>query len=299
MAYQPNLTMRQRTGLSVPPLLLRLALAITFIWAGYAKTFGTFPVTEDNRGALAAAGVIQEASTADPGDIERDTPAEQPGPIDLVADPPEGGEPEPASEPEPSAEPQQPETSPVEPGPGSGEDPAEDPTLAGLDTSITLVSQSTQSQKVRNLNGLAIVVHRAANPAPVEAEGETKTPMALMPATFGSPPWPVRLAWAAALTELIAGGLLLIGLFTRLGGLAVAGVMGMAMWLTQIGPALQTGNTWLGFLPMNDPWNVATYSTFLWQLALLAAGLALVFSGPGMLSLDRWIFGKSVADDED
>ena len=75
--------------------------------------------------------------------------------------------------------------------------------------------------------------------------------------------------------------------------------MGMAMWLTQIGPAIQSGNTWLGFLPMNDPWNVATYSVFLWQLALLAAGLALAFSGPGTLSLDRFIFGRSGTADED
>lgn len=283
MADAPHLTVGQRTALSVPPLLLRLALAVTFIWAGYAKVFGTFPVTDDNRAGLIAAGVLPEAMV---------TPA-----------PPPADQPEPAPEPapEPETQPEPPATSPVEPAPGEpAEEPMDDPGATAMaPADVVFVAQASNPDRVRNLNGLAVVVNRSANPAPVEVEGETRTPMPLMPATFGTSPWPVRLAWAAALTELIAGGLLLIGLFTRIGGLAVAGVMGMAMWLTQIGPAIQSSNAWLGFLPMNDPWNVSTYSTFLWQLTLLAAGLALLFSGPGMLSLDRWIFGKSGADDED
>jgi len=313
MADQPTLTMRQRTALSIPPLLLRLALAVTFIWAGYAKTFGSFPVTDDNRGVLIAAGVLPESSLdgsiRDEGDAEPDALGDQPGPIEPVVDPSElpVDDPEPGTDPQETPEPEQPATSPVEPGTGMGDTPSDDPTLASRDASITLVAQAAQPDKVRTLNGLAIVVYGAANPQPIviqEGEAgqevaEPTTPMALMPATFGAPPWPVRLAWAAALTELIAGVLLLIGLATRFSGLAVTGVMGMAMWLTQIGPALQSGNTWLGFLPMYDPWDVSTYATFLWQLALLAIGLALVFSGPGMLSLDRWIFGRSGTDDED
>ncbi|NRA57743.1 MAG: DoxX family protein [Phycisphaerales bacterium] len=305
MADQPTLTMRQRTAIGVPPLLLRLALAVTFIWAGYAKIFGTFEVTEDNRAALVAAGVISDGSTdpvvpADPeGDTEQpEPPAEDPAeateetPVETTADP--GGEGETTTEPEETT------TSPVEPAQGEP-DPGEEPGFASLagDGRVTLVSQSTEPQRVRNYNGLAMLMYGAGNPQPVEADGETTTPMALVPSTFASPPWPTRLALLAAVTELVAGVGLLIGLLTRVGGLSVAGVMAVAMWLTQIGPALQSGNTWLGFLPLNDPWNIATYSTFLWQLALMAAGLALVFSGPGTLSLDRFLFGRGGRDDED
>ena len=307
MADYPHLTMRQRTALSVPPLLLRLALAVTFIWAGYAKVFGTFAVTDENRAGLVAAGVIPEG------------PSIPQTPADPLPEPEPEPEPEPIEEPPADGETDTPTTSPIEPAPSDpdpaedpveapiedpGEDPIEDPGVASMPEAgqITLVAQSGQPAEVRNYHGLSMIVFRAGNPEPVEVEGEMKTPMPLVPSMFATPPWPTRLALIAAITELAAGGLLLIGLFTRFGGLAVAGVMGAAMWLTQIGPALQSGNTWLGFLPASDPydpWNVATYSTFLWQLALLAAGLALLFSGPGMLSLDRWIFGKGVVDDED
>jgi uncharacterized membrane protein YphA (DoxX/SURF4 family) len=145
-----------------------------------------------------------------------------------------------------------------------------------------------------------MALHAAAHPEPVtDDQGNTTTPMALVPDALGSPPWAVRLAWAAAITELAAGILLLVGLFSRLGGLAVAWVMGVAIWLTGIGPAIQGGDAFLGFLPQAGLYDMQAYKDFFFQLALLAMGLAIAFSGGGMLSLDRFIFGKSVADDED
>ncbi len=303
MAHAPHLTARQRTALSVPPLLLRLVLAIIFIWAGSTKIFGYMDVTEENRAALIAAGVLSA-----PGETTIDEIPVDESPVEAPVDPPAD---EPASDPGPVDEPQadptddpagDPADEPVgEPDPT---DPVEDPTFAvASQPTITLVAQAPP-ERVRNLNGLAMLLYARANPPSTLADDEDGTleaqrPMALWPAAVGSPPWPVRFAWAAAITELLAGLLLLVGLFTRLGGLSIAGVMGVAMWLTEIGPALQSGNTWLGFLPMYEPTDVASYTKILYQLALLSMGLALLFSGPGMLSLDRWIFGKSVADDDD
>ena len=294
MAHAPHLTARQRTALSVPPLLLRLALAIIFIWAGYTKIFGFMDVTDENRAALIAAGVlpapgeapVEEPPADDPVDEPADPPADEP-----AGDPAD----EPAADPDPADEPA------GEPDPT---EPVEDPAFAQVPTpGITLVAQSSP-ERVRKVNGLAMLVYARANPPSTLADDEEGTleaqrPMALWPPAIGSPPWPVRFAWAAAITELVAGLTLLVGLFTRLGGLSIAGVMGVAMWLTEIGPAIQSGNTWLGFLPMYDPMDVASYTKVLYQLALLVIGLALLFSGPGMLSIDRWIFGKSVADDDD
>jgi len=295
MAYNPHLTTRQRTGLSVPPLLLRLALAVIFIWAGYTKVFGTFEVDETNRAALIAAGVLPEGqavpdpATPDPAD-EEPTSDPEPAPDPIPEDEPAPDEdPDPVSPVEPAPQPEDPVAEP-EPDPT-----AEDP------TEVVFVAQAQPAaQKVANANQIALMLYAGANPQPVVNEdGTTSTPLAIVPQGLGAPPWPKYLAWAAAITELVAGGLLLIGALTRFSGLAVAGIMGVALWLTQIGPAISSGNTWLGFLPMNDPMNPGSYTTLLFQLALLAMGLALLFSGPGMLSVDRFVMGRSVADDED
>lgn len=296
MAHDPHLTARQRTGLSVPPLLLRLVLAAIFIWAGYAKCFGTFDVTDENRAALVAAGVLTESGAViDPvPDVDVE---------DLIPEPEPESEPEPEVIPEedPAEDPQP--VSPVEPGPGS-DDPPSDPGLdePGLDEpgEALLVAQTEPAAtKVRMANNIAMALHAAAHPEPVtDDQGVTKTPMALVPDALGSPPWAVRLAWAAAITELVAGILLLVGLFSRLGGLAVAWIMGVAIWLTAIGPAIQSGDAFLGFLPQPDL-VMTNYKDMFYQLALLAMGLAIAFSGGGMLSVDRFIFGKGAADDED
>ncbi|UYV12157.1 MAG: DoxX family membrane protein [Phycisphaera sp.] len=298
MAHDPHLTARQRTGLSVPPLLLRLALAIIFIWAGYTKVFGTFAVTDENRAQLVAAGVLPKGQTVpdpvipDPVDEE---PVPEPEP-DLIPEEEPLPEENPASDPDP--------VSPVEPAPQPEDPVAEPDPVADDPTEVILVAQTQPApQKVRKANQIALMLHAGANPEPVVAEdGTTSTPLAIVPQGLGAPPWPKYLAWAAAITELVAGGFLLIGALTRLSGLAVAGVMGVALWLTQIGPAISSGNAWLGFLPINDPYdpmNPATYTTMLYQLALLAMGLALLFSGPGMLSIDRFVMGRGRADDED
>lgn len=291
MADARHLTAGQRTALSVPPLLLRLVLALVFIWAGYAKCFGTFDVTDENRAALISAGVLSES-----GEVIDPIPVPEPEPE--VQEPATEPEAEPEATPQDDPQP----VSPVEPAP-SGDDPQADP---GPDDpgEVLLVAQTRPATasptKVRMANNIAMALDAAAHPQPVTDEaGNTTTPMALVPDALGSPPWAVRLAWAAAVTELAAGVLLLIGLFSRLGGLAVAWVMGVAIWLTGIGPAIQGGDAFLGFLPRAGLYEMQAYKDFFFQLALLVMGLAIAFSGGGMLSLDRWIFGKSVADDED
>jgi putative oxidoreductase len=87
-------------------------------------------------------------------------------------------------------------------------------------------------------------------------------------------PFPfMRPAWlwmgAAAFAELIGGGLLLLGLLTRVGAFLIFCVM-----LTAI-----IGVHWrIGFFAPNG---------FEYPLALLAMSLALLISGGGMASIDR------------
>jgi uncharacterized membrane protein YphA (DoxX/SURF4 family) len=141
--------------------------------------------------------------------------------------------------------------------------------------------------QIRLLDMLAVSLYRAANPDPAEGG---KRPMALWPRSLGSDSWALYTAWAVTLTELAGGVFVLAGLLTRFWAMGLACVMLGALWLTQIGPALQSGNTMLGVLPrrgMMDP----GWQAFWLQLALLASALALVALGAGRLSLDRLIFG--------
>lgn len=232
-------------AISVPPLLLRLVLAITFTWAGLGKIAGTMEVSPADAAILAQMKVTPAA-----------TPA--PTPTDPLAAATPGDAAEPAATPA---------VAPATPG------------------------------RVGRVNGIAILLHRSANPASTTApDGTVTTPMPLWPAWAASGSLPVALAWTVAITELLAGLFLLIGFLTRFAGLAVAGVMAGAIWLTQVGPAVQSGKTLLGFLPVVEPWYEIGWMPLMWQTALLFMGLALVFSGGGALSIDRAV---SARDDDD
>ncbi len=115
----------------------------------------------------------------------------------------------------------------------------------------------------------------------------------LIPAAMGAKPWASGLAWAATITEIAAGGLLVVGLFTRLWALSLMWVMGVAMWLTQIGPVVMSrvpDTGVLGFLPKpgiaGDNWQ-----TLILQFVLFMVAFALLLLGPGRMSLDAWVFG--------
>jgi len=97
-------------------------------------------------------------------------------------------------------------------------------------------------------------------------------------------PEPVTTAWVITLVELIGGGLLLIGLFSRLWSLGICVIMSGSFALQSI-PAIQDFGGIIDLSP--SVFNLAAA-----QLALAALALGIVFSGPGILSLDRSIFGK-------
>jgi uncharacterized membrane protein YphA (DoxX/SURF4 family) len=92
----------------------------------------------------------------------------------------------------------------------------------------------------------------------------------------------------AAMTELVAGALLAIGLFSRLWGLALAVVMGVAFYLTSW-PALVAVNYSL-FALAADPNPLALAGLSL-QSALFVLAFGIFLTGPGPVSLDRLLFG--------
>lgn len=137
--------------------------------------------------------------------------------------------------------------------------------------------------------GIALSVHRAAHPSADPVTGVT--PPSIWPALLASGLWPKVFAVAVLLSELAGGVLMLIGLFTRLGALSGAGVMLGAIWLTQIGPAIQSGHAAFGFLPDRNPWDPQAWMPLGWQLSLLAGCLALACLGCGVLAIDRALAG--------
>lgn len=153
--------------------------------------------------------------------------------------------------------------------------------------------------RVRRVYGIAVILARGATP---EAGR-----LSLVPAKLAEGSWPVWIAWTAAVTELIAGLFALVGLLTRVAAVMLAGTMITAIWLTQIGPAIQSGHAFLGFLPDQPAFGLDAAGNpvlvmLFWQLALLCISLALACTGPGFLSFDRALFpGKAQkdADEED
>ena len=95
-------------------------------------------------------------------------------------------------------------------------------------------------------------------------------------------PYPVVLAWLAAATELVGGGLLLVGLFSRLWSVGLGIAMGVAFVLTSL-PAIQAAGPFA--------LDVTTFTKASAQLALLMLALGILLGGPGGISLDHAIFG--------
>lgn len=266
---------RDRCAVSVAPIFLRVALGLTFIWAGASKVFDEKPVRGADAAVLANMGVIAAPSR---GSVITTPPAPTPAPIPA---------PTPITEP---AAPVVPDKTPDQPTGG----PPALMQLAQPGTSTLPVAVYTADDFPNDVNVRA--VHKSLTLRLVNAAKPADGQMPLWPARLAEGKWPVYAAWAAALTELIGGCWLLLGLFTRFAAAGLAGVMLGAIWLTQVGPAMQTGQTYLGFLPRyaifgaNDC-GTPLYTMLLWQFTLLCGALSLFFSGAGTLAIDRALFG--------
>lgn len=286
---------RDAAGLSLAPLFLRFALALTFLWAGVGKFAATMPVEGEPAAILANYGVIPNPNS--PATPAPETPDDAPAPEEQTETPGEATPENPLESDEPAETPDEDEPTEearVDSVAGGAQAPpamlvalqeAPSPTRARAE-------DFPEPVEVRRWAGLVLALHSAIHPGldPETSEPRMQLWPDLDPATDYDP-WPRYAAIAVALTEVGAGVLVAIGLLTRLGGLSLAGVMAGAMWLTVIGPAMQSGNTHLFVLPAHDPYDPEAWTKPLWQLSLLCSGLALAFIGPGSLSLDRLLLG--------
>lgn len=296
---------REHIALTLPSFLLRLVLAITFLWAGAGKIIGTTTVQGDDAARLANLGVTFLADPP-PEQPETQTPSEPQSPLpDTEITTPDQSAPnaedlldqaedlltDPDSETESDTESDSP-TSPVV--------SADQPTSYTLHTVVQSAAPAVGSDypdpvSIKRVYGIALLIDRSANPALTE-DSQPVTP--LLPKWMGKGKMPVISAWATAITELAAGVFLLVGFLTRLSAFSLMTVMLVALWSTNIGPAvLHDSNAILGFIPHKaDVWNPASYSVLLWQSALVTMTLSVALLGAGPLSLDRLLFRPGKRD---
>ena len=296
----------QTTAIYAAPIPLRLLLAITFIWAGLGKFMHQVPVQGEKAALLANMGY--DFSKATPAASDADPAV--PDPVPMPAPTPEETAPEEtAPAPEPDADTQtepanQPDAQSPIPAllqtaqPQAAESPSEQPaaqTTTQPAAPTYTAADFPEPVKVRSLYNLAILTYNAAHPTPDE---QGVTPPPIWPDWAARDAWPRYTAWAAAITEVAAGVLILVGLLTRLSAFSLATVMLSAIWLTEVGPAIQSGDALLGFLPNHDIWNIYAWRPVLWQFSLFGAAVALALAGPGALAIDR-VAGSTDLDELD
>lgn len=255
--------LRDSIGLNLSPFLLRLVLGLTFVLAGAAKMLTEVDYTPEQTAILSQMGVKihgQGGHGAPPAADESGTAQDRSD--DSASDETTIDETEPASD-------------------ASPEDIAKEPTAP-------VATASGEPVKMRMVYTLALWIHDAAEPG-FDKDGNQLRP--LWPQQLATNKWPIWIAYAAALTELIAGICMFAGFMTRIGAFSLVVVMGAAMWLTQIGPAFQSNTAFLGFLPNHAWYDVQSWQMLLWQFSLFGAAGAVVLLGAGAMSLDAIIFG--------
>jgi uncharacterized membrane protein YphA (DoxX/SURF4 family) len=256
--------LRDSIGLNFAPFILRLVLGLTFIWAGAGKFFADSSFSPEQTARLAAMGVDVPGGPAASLPLDDD-----PAGVGTETDAPADESVEDQSAPDESAD--------------------EDESAETERVTDLAADAYPDGATLRRVYGLALLIDGAAHPG-FNADGVE--PMAIWPPDAATGKWPVWIALAAGITELLAGVVLLAGFFTRFAALSLVGVMVAAIWLTQIGPAIQAQDALLGFLPNNDLYDIQAWTPLLWQFSLLGSALATMLLGAGAMSLDAIIFSS-------
>jgi uncharacterized membrane protein YphA (DoxX/SURF4 family) len=292
--------MKNAAGTALVPTLTRIVLGLAFTYAGYQKvmvdqTFNASeasilqtydvtmtPKTADSTALESASGgaatvtraslrlAFQDADPPVKGDTSDSTDAADPGPYPVLPT----------------------EAVPVKPVP-----PVVQETPAAVDeTPITPVSPpvpptTPPSAGSSTPDAGAVADDPPATPIALDPDAEyTARGLHKITLMCDARGWRFadKLGWAAALTELIGGGLLLIGLFSRFCAMGLAGTMGVAFSMTSWGILTDGGGFHLFNISIPDP-----YTMIYLQLAFFVMSFGIIFTGPGPLSLDRILFGRS------
>jgi len=285
-----------RFALSFAPILLRLAIGCTFLWAGAGKLFLNAELTPEQQAIIAQLEAGAPAPAAIEPEAQPDAAPAQPLPEPETATPP-------AEDDAPASD--------------ADEDESDDPERPVL-RSLTEPSASANAYSLVLAQNTDDVDPADADFDPGDAPAENiganpRTPRKLVSVALtihdavypeaGSPRLPafmadhaLTFAWAVAIAEFVGGICILLGFLTRFAAIAVTGVIAGAFWITSLGPAMMGAldQTFLGFLPPLWPFDPATGTHFFFTLGLTLSSFALVFLGAGALSFDRFLFGRPI-----
>ena len=314
------MTSSQRLALLLCPLMLRIVLGVTFTFAGMGYLFGEVTFKGADAAALANLGVAIAPTTpnAKPDGTGgmRPSPGGSPTLKDNRVNPGNKGSPasDPAAiaktppnplspaDPEPlpamKAEPRRPakaaESQPkaAEKNPSTAKPAA--PPMPGTPEGATpsppapqyAAHQFGQPIGLRKVYLTALKIHYAAFPP-----SRSVNPTSVVPAFIGAGMVPVYVAHTIAVAELMAGVLLLLGIYCRFWALLTGAIMLGAILIDQVAPALRSGNTTLWLLPGPGPgqaWHdFDIYRGLLLQVALAAMSFCIVLIGAGAVALDN------------
>ncbi len=269
---------------TIVPLLSRLVLAAAFVPAGWDKIMGDPVVYEGQDAAIllrlgvggppaTAEAAGQEALAFFQQKVETGSivPHRQPRPPDaedepvVIPVPPQETAPPPA--PKPVLDIQRKNMAPPPPAPPPPPPAVNQPTVP----SAAEPANASQGERVtaRRLHRVTLMLVAAHWPESLK------------------PQWA---GWAAAGTELVGGGLILLGVFSRIWGLGLAVTMGVAFYLTSFAPFIQYG---FMHLPMAD------FNRGFTQIGLFVMAFGVLLTGAGGLSIDGLLFGGGGYDDEE
>ncbi len=320
--------MSRPAGSSIAPIFLRLALGVTFVWAGLGKLEGEMRISGEPAAILANMGLHEvrkmaqppipatpatSASPAVPVTAPEPQPVTPPandqGPVPSPTDTdpspstvsPDGGatiEPPavttPGEAPSPGTAPQPVLPSDITPVPAESRPPSMTSpppvSLAQPNVKVSHVYTAAEFPKDVELKRVYGLSLILHRAANPSPRADGSVPSRLWPQRFSRGTWPLFFAWSVAIIEVAGGFFALAGLLTRASGLCLAAVMLSAMWLTELGPATQNNTTVLGFIPDRDWLQVDQWKTLFWQFSLMMSGVALAFLGSGALGFDRKLF---------
>jgi uncharacterized membrane protein YphA (DoxX/SURF4 family) len=280
---------RQTLALNVAPIPIRIALAAVFIYAGWGKLYyKDMPVVGESAATLANLGLLEAPAPAPDGPALDGPAPEEPAPSQPPDTEPDADPPAP-EEAAPDAAPEAPEA-PEAPGDGTALAPTRPTVIFAQAETIVEARYSPEDfpEPVNVSRRLGLVLMMAGASQQGNWPEQLSGGMALN-----------ALAWMAALTEFVGGWLVLLGFLTRVWALGMASAMGVALWLTQIAPAMGANDAFLGVLPalaLDDPANwTKAWQLMFYQFTLLCSSLGLVLLGPGGLSLDALLLGPKAS----
>ncbi|MBC8203022.1 MAG: DoxX family protein [Planctomycetes bacterium] len=100
--------------------------------------------------------------------------------------------------------------------------------------------------------------------------------------------WGKLLAWSAGVFELLAGVLVLVGLFSRFSAFVICIIMGMALYLVS-----HKMNGMFTMNPFDWPLHHGAFLQLFTEVGLFVLALGIVVGGGGTFSIDRFQLGQS------